>query len=202
MTRRTFWQSIDGIIGPATRDQFHQIGQKRTRDALEAFIIERAGRSATIIDAGCNTGVEEVRLRERGFRGRYIGVDSNLKALRLAKGNVEAADVCCADLARLALAGESADVVFCKDVLEHAEDYVPILRDLARVTRRWLVISMFIRMHDGPDLIRLGDGALHHNRYDRGRFASVALDLGLRGPRVIFEEGDDEVLVLGKGVSP
>jgi len=44
------------------------------------------------------------------------------------------------------------DIVLSKDVIEHARYYDSILAELSRLTKRWLILSMFIKMHDQPDL--------------------------------------------------
>lgn len=198
--KATYWQQIPNIIGPATRDQFHQIGQKATRDALEAWILDHSDASTRLLDAGCNTGVEGVRLFDKKFPGQYVGADSNLKALGYAMANLQGkpASFAWADLEQIAWPDGAFDVVLNKDVVEHAAHYEPILRELARLTKTWLVLSMFIRMHDEPDLIRPGDKGLHHNRYRRAGLYALMESLGFEPPQSIFEQGDDEVLVFRK----
>lgn len=193
---QTHWQKIDHIIGPATRDDFGSAGQKETRDSIEAFILKQSAPGTLMLDAGCSTGVEAHRLFEKGFPGTYVGVDSNLKALRLALENLSgrSASFLHSDLDALPYGAEHFDVVLVKDVIEHARDYREILAELARVAKQWLVLSMFIRMHDEPDLIKMDQPGLYLNRYQRAGVYSFLSEAGFDEPLVVFRKADDEVL--------
>jgi len=191
----TYWQRIKDIVGPATIREFDQIGQPRTRDALEAFILDQSDATTRLLDAGCNTGVEGYRLFQRGFPGQYVGIDSNLKALTVALANLAGhpAAVLQADLATIPYPNQAFDLVLSKDVIEHWPDFTPILPELARLTRRWLVLSFFIRPHAAPDAIQRHPDGYYLNRYNRARLIRCLTDQGFQPPRVLFQEGEDEV---------
>lgn len=198
--KETYWQTINHIIGPATTEEFDQIGQKETREAIERFILGHSGASTVLLDAGCNTGVEGCRLFQKSYSGFYIGVDSNAKALTFALQNLHGhrAAFFLADLEAVPYPDDYFDIVLIKDVIEHASHYTDILTELARVTKKWLILSMFIRMHDQPDFIYREPEGFHHNRYQRQRLYDFMAALGLGHPTIIFETGEDEVLVFEK----
>ena len=199
----TYWRSIDHIIGAATADDFDTIGQKETREAIESFVLEYSDRSTRLLDVGCNTGVEGYRLFQRNFPGLYIGIDSNAKALGYAMVNLSGhpASVALADASSLPYPDESFDIVLSKDVIEHAEHYGEILKELARVARQRVILSMFIRPHDLPDEIRREPQGFHHNRYNRDGIYSLMRGSGFGQPSIIHtgQPGhsgfQDEVLV-------
>jgi len=198
--RETFWQTLDGIVGPATREDFEQVGQKETRDAFERFILENSGPGTRLLDAGCSTGVEAYRLQQKGYLGSYVGVDSNQKALHLALRNLHGSPVSFAlsDLEATSFPDTGFDIVLTKDVIEHAPSYRAIVREMARLTGTWLILSMFIRMGDETSSVREGPPGLFHNRYQRSEFVAFASTLGLEPPSTLYESGDDEVLVFKK----
>lgn len=202
--QQTYWRQIDHIIGPATKDQFGQLGQQNTRDRIEEFVLAHSTESTRLLDAGCNTGAEGYRLFQKRFPGTYVGLDSNPKALVYAMVNLSGfpASVTLADVADLPFADRSFDIVLSKDVIEHAEHYTPIIRELARVTRTYLVLSMFIRMYDQPDHIFREPQGFHHNRYNRAGLYALMQDCGFGPPRIIYDcpeirhgQFQDEVLV-------
>lgn len=86
MKKLSYWQRIKGTVGPGAKKDFHKIGSKDTRKAFEDYIIKN--KFETVLDVGCNTGVEGYRLFESGFSGLYTGVDSNEKAVKLAEKNL------------------------------------------------------------------------------------------------------------------
>ncbi len=193
----TYWQSIDHIIGPAKREKFEQIGQKPIREAIEAFIIADSDIQTRLLDAGCNTAVEGFRLFERGYKGTYYGVDSNYRALQHAQENLteQRAIFCQADCANIPYPDQHFDLVLTKDVIEHAPYYEDILRELARLTKRWLLLSMFIRMHDQPDFIKPEPAGFHHNRYNRSKLYDFVRKHGFKLPHPIFQMGEDELII-------
>jgi len=184
----TYWRSIDHIIGPATADEFEKIGQQDTREALERFILGASDTTTRLLDVGCNTGVEGHRLFQRKFPGSYVGVDSNAKALVYAMVNLSGrpASVALADATSLPYPDQSFDIVLNKDVIEHAEHYAGILSELARVARRYVVLSMFIRPHDLPDQIHREPQGFHHNRYNRAGLYAHMRAAGFGDPTVIY----------------
>jgi ubiquinone/menaquinone biosynthesis C-methylase UbiE len=200
MMKETYWQKIPFIVGPAVATDFDKIGQKNTRDAFEAWILEHSDSSTRLLDAGCNTGVEAFRLFGKNFPGVYTGVDSNLKALALAMRNSHGhpASFLEADLESVPYPDGYFDIVLNKDVIEHAVTYEPILKELARLTRRWLVLSMFIRMQEGPDQINPHPDGYHLNRYQRKRLLDHMKSCGFSTSAVLHEEDEDEVILFEK----
>ena len=112
------------------------------------------------------------------------------------------ATVTLADVAEIPFAHRSFDIVLTKDVIEHAADYRPILSELGRLAGRYLVLSMFIRLHDAPDMIRLEPQGFHHNRYNRSGLYAHLEAIGFGEPQIIYAAPtprhsgfQDEVLV-------
>jgi ubiquinone/menaquinone biosynthesis C-methylase UbiE len=198
--RETFWQTIGTIVGPATKEDFDEVGQKETRNAFERFILENSTPSTRLLDAGCSTGIEGFRLYQKGYTGSYVGIDSNRKAIHLALENLygHPASLALSDLEATGFPDGYFDIVLTKDVIEHAPSYRAILRELARLSRSWLILSMFIRMQDDPSVIREDPPGLFHNRYQRAELVEFMSTLGMESPVTLFTAGDDEVLLFKK----
>jgi len=193
----TYWQQIPGIVGPAMARDFHRIGQQDTRAAIEDFVLQHSDHRIKFLDAGCNTGVTGYRLFQKGFRGQYHGVDSNGKALTFAAANMPAHPVILLqeDVAKMSFPDRHFDIVLCKDVIEHCEGYLDIVKELCRVTWTWLILSMFIKPGPAPDQIRKMPEGFYMNRYNRdGLLAAITVN-GFKWPTTLFEKGEDEVLV-------
>jgi SAM-dependent methyltransferase len=193
----SYWQKINHIIGPAEAADFHRIGQKETRDAIEAFALSQSTARTSLLDAGCNTAVEGFRLFEKGFPGTYVGIDSNPKALFYALVNLSGrqASFALADLSSIPFPDAFFDIVINKDVIEHAAGYEPILGELTRLARRWFVLSTFIHLNDMEDRISLHPDGYHLNSYERGRLYGFLEGRGMGNPQTIFRDAQDEVIV-------
>jgi SAM-dependent methyltransferase len=108
-------------------------------------VLSTLGGQATLLDVG--TGLADIpasasrRARRRGVMLTTFAVDEAESLLRAARPSLDA--VVCADARRLPFADASIDVVTCSQVLHHfPDDEVPVvLRELQRVSRRYVVVS-------------------------------------------------------------
>lgn len=112
--------------------RFHQL--------LVARIAELAPE--TFLDAGCGEGFVAERLLRQAPGLRLTGFDFNPAAVRLAAAKNRDAAFVTAGILALPFADASFDVVGCFEVLEHLPDPVLALRELARVARRAVVLSV------------------------------------------------------------
>jgi SAM-dependent methyltransferase len=85
------------------------------------------------LDAACGTGRFADFLARRGHR--VIGVDSSPDMLAHARRRVPGGEFHVADLDRLPLPADSADVVVCALALVHVPRLEPVLAEFARVLR-------------------------------------------------------------------
>lgn len=180
----SYWQTHP-IVGPIFVNEFHSIGQKRIRSAAEKFILSKQPDS--VLDVGCNTGVEGYRLFQKGFKGKYYGIDSNKKAIDCAKINLnkENAVLQVADAISLPFEDHSIDIVLCKDVLEHVNNHRDILKELSRVCRHFLIISLFIKLGK-RERIRYHSDGYYLNQYSYDDF---------KGYKIIYEDKSNQLLV-------
>lgn len=92
-----------------------------------------------ILDAGCGGGAFAHFLAQKGYD--VIGIDNHSEFLQMARQRHNDGRYVQADICNLPFANQSFDCVYCFDVLEHVDD-VMALRELARVTRRRLIVAV------------------------------------------------------------
>lgn len=201
---KTYWQRIKKIIGPVTKKEFDTVGQQQTRLAIENFILKNSSNKTSLLDAGCNTGIEAARIYKKGYQGKYYGVDNNAKAVRLAKANLKdnsLAKFFNLDLEKLNFKDKNFDIVFTKDVIEHQQYYTKILTELARVTKKFLILSMFIKPSFFlGDKVKLHNDGYYLNRYNQRKLFSFLSKLHFKKPAKIYEDWQDIVYVFEKVV--
>ncbi len=113
---------------------------ERTRLAVERAL-ERVGPIETLLDAPCGAGRFSAWLAQR--TPRYVGADAAFAMLGQARGKCDAPLVT-ADLAALPLRSESFDVALCirlMHLVRDAERRIAFLRELARVSRRAVIVD-------------------------------------------------------------
>jgi SAM-dependent methyltransferase len=87
-----------------------------------------------VLDVGCGDGLIDALVQERRADVKISGVDV------VVRGNARI-DVQVFDGYRLPFADASFDAVMFVDVLHHTVEPLDLLREAARVTRRWLVLK-------------------------------------------------------------
>jgi 2-polyprenyl-3-methyl-5-hydroxy-6-metoxy-1,4-benzoquinol methylase len=95
-----------------------------------------------VLDAGCGEGYVYRGLRSRGVTARWQGVDLSEGAVAFAAARGPEATWCAADLRAIPVPDRHADLVLCSQVLEHIPSPEGVRDELARVSSRWLLISV------------------------------------------------------------
>ena len=104
--------------------------------ALEA--LDRRRDSPVLLDVGTGTGDIAAQL---GGDITKIGVDISVAVLRVARRRMAA--VVAGDALALPLRDDCVDIVICSQVLHHFDDgdALALVRELERVSRRWIILS-------------------------------------------------------------
>lgn len=198
------WQAQSGLVGGVDRAYMENPAGLEVRKVAEDRVLELsvdAPRTLRVLDIGCNTGVFGYRLALRGWKGTYVGLDSNWKAVAKAAelswtAGYRSAFVCddaCDPLTTLG----SFFVVHMKDVVEHQVDWEPMFDS---VYRNWnpvhFIVTFFVCPKYGAEEFRYNtqDG-YWVNRYDLNKILLHATSRGRNGV-ILYRNDEHDTMVL------
>ena len=94
----------------------------------------------SVLDVGCGQGsfLQELQLEFPSINP--LGIDISSSAVALARERVPAGNFYVLDITNKSL-DEKCDLVVCSEVLEHITDDISALRNLRKMTRRYLLVS-------------------------------------------------------------
>ena len=131
-----------------------------------------------ILDVGCGEGFTMRELGQAGVQVTMVGVDFSLPALAWNQAHGMArSPLGVADVHHLPFPDNSFDLVLCLEVLEHVPDSAAGLRELLRVSRDYVLVSVphepFFRganLLRGKHLRALGNDPEHLHNYSGRAF--------------------------------
>ena len=126
----------------------------------------------SILDVGCGEGFTLNRLKEHGIGRRLEGLEYLPAAIELGKKTYPEIKITQGSIYELPYEDNSFDLVLCTEVLEHLEDPARGLKELVRVSKKYLVISvpnepffMLAQLIRGKNWSRLGNDIEHINHW-------------------------------------
>lgn len=101
-------------------------------------------QEVSVLDAGCGAGhlLSAIQRRFGDRIEKLVGVDYAASAIEWAKETTPAAEYHVEDLSQLSLPDDSFDIVFCCQVLEHQTDFEAVLKQLVRVARHHVILTV------------------------------------------------------------
>ncbi|MFN0059518.1 MAG: methyltransferase domain-containing protein [Planctomycetota bacterium] len=159
------------VVGPGGIAELRVGRQLATFQAIHAALVRRG--ATDVGDFGCNVAALGQQIFDWDYQGRYLGVENNPHALALAAQHLaeiapaRAWRLLRANIRRLPFADHALETVVMKDVLEHMEDFRPLLDEAARVGRRTLVLGVFLPWRDGRARVRRHRHGFYLNSYRR-----------------------------------
>lgn len=111
---------------------------RRQREALVGMITRLDVQ--TVLDAGCGFGDNLAAMAESMPQLKLTGTDISQEALAVTARRVPHAKLQQLDIQKEAL-DEEFDLVFCNQVVEHLIDDVAAFRNIARMTKKWVVLA-------------------------------------------------------------
>lgn len=171
-----------------TTDNFKKHSSK---NPLQRFLIDRfldalvaeteALHPGKILDAGCGEGFTLEKLRQRAVGQVLVGVDIQQRAIGLGHEIHSHLDMQQGSVYELPFKDDTFDAVICSEVLEHLEDPKKALGELARVTKRYVIITVpnepFFRLANflrGKNMSRLGNDIEHVQHWSSRGIAEFA----------------------------
>lgn len=134
-----------------------------------------------VLDAGCGVGYGAELLSQAGA-SEVVGVDNSEAAIELARNASDNVSYQVGDVRRLAFDDGAFDLVVCFEVIEHVDEPLLVLDELARVLRPggMLLVS-------SPNRDRYVPGNPHHRHEFTRPELQAALDARFASARVISQ---------------
>ena len=201
MRPEDYWINLgENVIGQDVLADGENARQANTYRILADTINQlEAGYTFSLLDIGCNYGVLDDWLDKTTFRGDYNGIDSNQYAVALASSR--GIKVRCANLREMDYADRTFDIVVMKDVIEHLET-VGYLREAFRVANWYLILSLYLPLHDAPTQVIHNQAGYYTNTYNRQDVMRLAKECGFTLVRDMFTKEtngtDNEIIVWGR----
>ena len=126
----------------------------------------------SILDVGCGEGFTLNRLREKGIGKKLEGLEYSKDAIALGRETYPDIKISQGSIYKLPYKDNAFDLVLCTEVLEHLDKPQDALKELVRVSKKYLVISvpnepffMFAQLVRGRNWSRFGNDIEHINHW-------------------------------------
>jgi 2-polyprenyl-3-methyl-5-hydroxy-6-metoxy-1,4-benzoquinol methylase len=129
-------------------------------------------KAETVLDAGCGEGFTMNKLLKNGVGGIIEGIENKEDAIFLGKKLYPNLTIKKASIYELPYKDRSFDLVVCTEVLEHLKEPEKALKEMLRVSKKYLIISvpnepffMLANFLRGKNISRLGSDPGHINHW-------------------------------------
>ena len=132
----------------------------------------------SVLDVGAGEGFTLQKLKDNKIGDKLEGIEYMDEAIALGKQYHPGITIKKGDIYKLPYKDNSFDVVICSEVMEHLEDPEKALKELKRVTKKYLFLSVpnepfftIQRILRGKNVLKLGDHPEHIQHWSRSSFA-------------------------------
>lgn len=108
----------------------------------EFFRMLKRTNSEKILDVGCGEGVTLNKIQEMKIGKKLEGVDNFKDAIEIGTKTFPKLSLKLADIYALPYKDNSFDIVLCNEVLEHLERPQDAIKELIRVSNKYLLLSV------------------------------------------------------------
>jgi len=137
----------------------------------------RSLKPKSILDVGAGEGFTLQKLKDNKIGEKLEGIEYMDEAIKLGKHYHPDITIKKGDIYKLPYKDNSFDVVICSEVMEHLEDPEAALKELKRVTKKHLLLSVpnepfftIQRILRGKNVLKLGDHPEHIQHWSTKSF--------------------------------
>ena len=130
-------------------------------------------KAESILDAGCGEGFTMNKLKENGIGERIEGIEYSNEAIFFGKKLFPSLIIKQRSIYELPYADNSFDLVTCTEVLEHLDNPQKAIKEMLRVSKKYLILSvpnepffMLSNFLRGKNFSRLGNDLGHINHWN------------------------------------
>jgi ubiquinone/menaquinone biosynthesis C-methylase UbiE len=134
-------------------------------------------KPTSVLDAGCGEGFTLSRLEANHIGKKLEGVDFFTTAIKIGTKLHPKITLKEGNIYKLPYKNNQFDLVLCTEVLEHLEDPDKALKELKRVTKKYVILSvpnepffMFGNFIRGKNIKRWGNDIEHINHWNTNAF--------------------------------
>ena len=127
-------------------------GREKIRDLIKQA---SAQGKIKVLDVGCGTGIEYEGYKKYNLRIDYTGLDAIEDVLIGGRKRNPEAKFYLGDAESLPFEDNSYDFVVARHLLEHLSNYEKALKELYRVSRKYIILDFFITPTDQKDDIKM-----------------------------------------------
>lgn len=135
--------------------------------------IAKSLKPESILDAGCGEGFTMDKLSKSKVGEKLEGIEYSKEAILFGKKLFPDLKFIQGSVYELPYKNSSFDIVICTEVLEHLEQPTKALKEMLRVSKKYLIISvpnepffMLSNFLRGKNLLRLGNDPGHVNYWN------------------------------------
>lgn len=129
-------------------------------------------RPDSILDVGCGEGFTLHKLQQQGIGEKLEGIEYQKKAIALGKKQYPDIVIKQGSIDKLPYKDNAFDLVLCTEVLEHMDNPEKALKELVRVSKKYVLLSvpnepffMLAQLIRGKNWSRLGNDIEHINHW-------------------------------------
>lgn len=126
---------------PLKRYLVHKLNEKIV-GSIGRYVLSIESGAPEILDAGCGEGFVDALLLERFTQVSITGLEFTDEALSFARQMNPSAAYIQGDITKMPFPDHSFDIVICTEVLEHLEKPEAALKELIRVARKYVFITV------------------------------------------------------------
>lgn len=151
----------------------------------------KAVKASSIADAGCGEGFVIGQLMQAGVSVPMAGVDLSEEAIRIATERFPKASFKVGSIYSMPYKDKSYDLVLCNEVLEHLDKPIDAVKELIRVSKKYVICSvphepwfMMGSLAGGKYISRFGNHPEHVNHWTHLGFKKFLENQGLSVVRI------------------